>query len=177
MRLTWLCLTLFVVGIAASATGCSNETVETKKEVAGAEEPPKGPPPPPVVGKANLPYPRGGRVEITEQGQGGELTERVKAKVGVGAKGRRLEDERLVKLIVTPAVALFRTRERVVFEIQIPHAMQLYEALNGKKPVSQNEFFEQIIKLNQIKLPTLPEGQRYVYDPKKHELMVERPAR
>ncbi len=83
----------------------------------------------------------------------------------------------MVKAIVAPAVALFRTRERAVFEIQIPHAMQLYEALNGKKPVSEEEFFEKIIKTNQIKLPTLPEGQRYVYDPKKGELMVERPAR
>ena len=35
---------------------------------------------------------------------------------------------------------------------------------------------QKIIKENQIKLPELPFGQRYVYDPKKEQLMVEKPA-
>ena len=61
------------------------------------------------------PYPRGGRVEITEGAEGTQLkardeSERVKAEAGVGIKGQRLEDERLVQMIVTPASALFRTR-------------------------------------------------------------------
>ena len=118
-----------------------------------AKEPPPGPPPPPDADRPNLDYPPGGRVEISENNGQPELTERVKAEVGVGAKGRRLEDPSMVKMIVTPAVALFRTRERVVFEVQIPKAIQLYEALNGKKLASQEEFFEHIIKANKIDLP------------------------
>ena len=34
---------------------------------------------------------------------------------------------------------------------------------------------EKIIKANQIKLPDLPEGDRYQYDPKTEQLMVESP--
>ena len=103
-------------------------------------------------------------------------TTRVKAEVGVGVKGQPLEDPRLVQTIVAPARALFRTEQRVVFEIQIPHAMQLYEATNGKRPATHAEFMEQIIQANQIVLPELPAGQRYVYDPETGELMVEKPA-
>ncbi len=32
---------------------------------------------------------------------------------------------------------------------------------------------QRIIKENMIKLPDLPPGDRYVYDPKREELMVE----
>lgn len=103
-------------------------------------------------------------------------TVRVPAEVGVGVKGRKLDDPHLVQMIVTPARALFRTRERVVFEVQIPHAMQLYEATNGRKPRSHDEFMQEIIGFNQIQLPELPPGQRYVYDPESGELMVERPG-
>jgi len=106
----------------------------------------------------------------------GADTQRVPAQVGVGVKGRRLDDPRLVQMIVTPARALFRTRERMVFEVQIPHALQLYEATHGRKPPTHDEFMRQIIQFNQIRLPELPPGQRYVYDPQTGELMVEQPA-
>jgi hypothetical protein len=104
-------------------------------------------------------------------------TERVKAQVGVGRSGRRLEDEKLVKMIVAPARAYFRARERVTFDIKIPKALQIYKALNNNVgPQSHEEFMEKIIRANHIDLPTLLEGHRYVYDPKREELMVERPA-
>lgn len=103
--------------------------------------------------------------------------ERIKAETGVGKQGQRLENPDLVQSIITPARALFRTRQRVVFDIQIPQAMQLYKALNGKSPETHDEFMQQIIKANRIQLPKLPEGQRYVYDPEKKELMVERPTK
>ncbi len=64
----------------------------------------------------------------------------------------------------------------MVFEIQVPHALQLYEATNGRKPATHEEFMEQIIKANQIELPELPAGQRYIYDSQTGELMVEKPA-
>jgi len=35
---------------------------------------------------------------------------------------------------------------------------------------------EKIIKANNISLPELPEGHKYVYDPKLEMLMVEKPA-
>ncbi len=99
--------------------------------------------------------------------------ERVKAEKGVGIKGRSLDEHQ--GMLVTPAKAYFSVRERVVFEIQIPDALNKYKALNGNGPKSHDEFMAQIIDANQIQLPELPAGQRYVYDPEKDELMVERP--
>lgn len=161
--------------------GCTETNVDQQQKkkppVLGAQLPPPQIPDPPNVDRDGFDYPRGGRVELKDQNSGGEMTQRVKAEVGVGVKGRRLEDERLVKTIVTPAIALFRTRERVVFEVQIPHAMQIYEGLNGHKPKTQDEFFKEIIEGNRIPLPELPAGERYIYDPEKGELLVERPVR
>ncbi len=101
--------------------------------------------------------------------------ERVKADVGVGAKGRGL-DKFQGGVLVTPAKAYFTLRERAIFQVQIPHAMQLYQALHGRAPESHDQFMKEIIQANQIQLPNLPPDQRYVYDPQQKELMVERPA-
>ncbi len=95
MRLSWFCLVLSVSVVGVAVMGCSNNSTEPKEATPGAEAPPKGPPRPPVLaepGGTDLPYPRGGRVEIIDQDQGGGVTQRVKAQVGVGAKGRSLED-------------------------------------------------------------------------------------
>jgi hypothetical protein len=101
--------------------------------------------------------------------------ERVKAQKGVGIAGRSLDPYEGV--IVTPAKTLFTVRERVVFEAEIPKALQLYKATSGQGPKSHDEFMTQVIQANQIRLPELPPGQRYVYDPKTEELNVERPRR
>lgn len=79
-------------------------------------------------------------------------------------------------LITTPVRAYFQVKERLVFDVQIPHAMQLFEAENGYKPRSHEEFMEKIIKANNLVLPELPPGHRYVYDPQQGELMVEHPG-
>jgi hypothetical protein len=99
--------------------------------------------------------------------------ERVKAEKGVGIKGRSLDEYEGV--VVTPAKTLFTVRERVVFEIQIPGALNLFNASEGRNPESHEEFMEKIVKFNNIKLPELPPGHKYIYDPEKNELMVERP--
>ena len=72
---------------------------------------------------------------------------------------------------------MFAAKERLVFEIQIPEAMKLFKATEDRLPKSHEEFMERIVKENHIILPLLPEGHRYVYDPKRGELMVEQPAR
>ncbi|MEQ9380138.1 MAG: hypothetical protein RJP95_04700, partial [Pirellulales bacterium] len=46
------------------------------------------------------------------------------AAVGVGKKGRDYEPG----LITTPVQAYFTAKEEIAFNIQIPHAMQLYHA-------------------------------------------------
>ncbi len=94
----------------------------------------------------------------------------VPAQAGVGAKGRSLDNEKGV--LVTPAKTLFAARERVVFEIQIPQALQLFKATNGQPPASHDEFMQRVIGENAIQLPMLPAGQRYQYDPATEQLMV-----
>lgn len=100
-------------------------------------------------------------------------TEEVKAQLGVGKKGRSLDEYEGV--VVTPVKSLFAAQERIVFEIQIPQALNLFQASEGRFPKNHDEFMEKIIGFNQIPLPKLPDNHRYKWDPETHELMVERP--
>ncbi|HXT61191.1 MAG TPA: hypothetical protein VN699_21300 [Pirellulales bacterium] len=94
-----------------------------------------------------------------------------KAQAGVTGKG----DYGGPGIVTTPIGTYFQARERIVFEIAIPGAMRLYDAEKGYKPKTQEDFMRDIIQANMIKLPELPPGHKYVYDPKKGELMVEHP--
>ena len=94
----------------------------------------------------------------------------VPAQVGVGVKGRSLDKHE--GIIVTPAKTLFAAKERVVFDIQIPSAMNLYKAEHGRNPMSHDEFMQFIITANSIQLPQLPANRAYQYDPQTEQLMV-----
>ena len=95
------------------------------------------------------------------------------ARPGVAKQGQSLREESGVgRMISQPAITYFTVRERAVFEIQIPSAMNLWEASNGRKPKSHEEFMDQIIKPNNIKLPELPAGKTYRYHPEDNQLYV-----
>lgn len=98
------------------------------------------------------------------------VTEPVITEVGKRAQNYKGE----TGLVVTPIRALMRTEEKVIFEIQIPHAMQLYKALQGNAPRTEEEFMQHIIGANKIHLPELPAGHKYEYDPEGEQLMVRR---
>lgn len=98
------------------------------------------------------------------------------AKTGVGVKGDSLNeikgnDPRM--LIAGPVKAYFNLRERTVFEINLPKAEQLYNALHGRNPRNHEEYMREIVKANNIQLPRLPEGMVYRYHPDTNELWVE----
>ncbi len=99
------------------------------------------------------------------------------AEVGVGVQGQSLQNEKGIgKIIAQPAMTLFQTKQKVVFEIQIPQALELYRAGegNGEYPKSHAEFMSKIITANGIQLPKLPEGQVYRYRPdEEQKLWVE----
>lgn len=96
------------------------------------------------------------------------------AEVGVGIKGKSLENETGIGLaIAQPAMVLFRMKEKIPFEIEIPHALELYKASEGHAPQTHEEFMEKIVKFNNIKLPKLPEGQEYRYRPEDAQLWVQ----
>jgi hypothetical protein len=96
---------------------------------------------------------------------------REKAAVGVGEKGRGYGGGMVTQSVHT----LFVAKEKIFLE-QMRHAQDLYKATEGHSPRTQEEFMDKIIKANNLKLPTLPPGERYVYDPDKDDLMVERPT-
>lgn len=97
----------------------------------------------------------------------------VRERAGVGATGK---GNYRPGILTTPLSVYFRAQERIIFESQIPHALQLYHATNGRYPASWEEFEREILVPNGIRLPTLPPGHRYHYDPQTGQLMVEKPA-
>jgi hypothetical protein len=69
----------------------------------------------------------------------------------------------------------YRTSVANIAKMRVQSDMNIYEALNGEKPKTYEEFMEQIIKKGRadgIQLPMLPYDQEYGYDPDKKELVV-----
>ncbi len=90
------------------------------------------------------------------------------AKAGVGKKGR---DYKILK----PIGVLFRTKHKLTF-ISIENDLKIYQALHNRFPKSWDEFEKEIIH-NKYTLPELPEGDKYVFDSEKGQLMVEHPPK
>lgn len=109
-------------------------------------------------------------VQIPGQAQAGPTgTVTVPAQPGVTGKGNYGPG-----LITTPISVYFQAQERLIFD-QVTYALKLYDAEHGSKPKTEEEFMTKIIQANNIRLPTLPEGSKYKYDPQKGELLVEHP--
>ena len=75
----------------------------------------------------------------------------------------------------------YRTSVGNIAKMKVQMDIAQYEALNGEKPKTYEEFMEQIIKKGKadgIQLPMLPYYQEYGYDSDKRELVViEYPAK
>lgn len=94
-----------------------------------------------------------------------------RAEVGVGKQTQQVS--RAASAIgLYPLTAFCRTQERIVFEIQIPHALKLFHATNERFPNSFEEYQQEILQPSQIKLPELPANREYLYLPETGELMV-----
>lgn len=93
------------------------------------------------------------------------------AAVGAGAKGHGYG----TGPIAASASTYWRAQEKIAFEIAVPHAVEVFKALDpkGKGPKTHEEFMEKIIKENNIKLPELPQGASYRYDPETETLMID----
>lgn len=106
-------------------------------------------------------------VSLPGQPQPNVITE--KPQPGVSGKGNYGPG-----IVTTPISVYFQAQERLIF-LQVDQAMNLFQAEHGNKPKTEEEFMKQIIEFNQIRLPQLPPGSKYKYDPAKGELLVERP--
>lgn len=106
-----------------------------------------------------------------------DSSDSTKAQAGVGAQGKDYGNAD-GGYISEPISTYFSAKELITFNIQLPNAMKMYKALHdGKNPKNQEEFQKEIIQENGIKLPELPEGSTYVYDPQTGELMVKHPKK
>ncbi len=96
-----------------------------------------------------------------------------KAVAGVGKQGQSLRnDTGVAKMISGPASALFNVKQKAVLEIQIPQALQLFQATEGRLPKSHDEFMQRIVQENKLVLPELPEGAVYHFNIEIGELWV-----
>jgi len=159
-RATWFFVSLALITLAGCDAGSKPVTPAVPPEPAAA--------PVPVVPAAAAPP--AAEAALAADEEPAEIV-REKAEVGVGEKGNDLSEG----LYSTPVKAYFRAKEQVAFNIQIPSAMQLYKAEHGRGPRTHEEFMEKIVKAGMIRLPELPAGHQYVYDPATEELMVEHP--
>lgn len=69
----------------------------------------------------------------------------------------------------------YRTSVGNIAKMSVQHTIDLYEASNGEKPKTYQEFMDVIIKKGQpdgLWLPMLPYYQEYGYDADKKELVV-----
>jgi len=76
---------------------------------------------------------------------------------------------------ITLQADAYRTSVGNIAKMNVKHAIDLYEASNGEKPKTYEEFMDLIIKKGKpdgIQLPMLPYYQEYGYDPDKKELVV-----
>ncbi len=101
-------------------------------------------------------------------------TEQVEATVNtVGTRGRSYGGG----IVTEPVSQLFKQKDRIHL-MQLEQAIKLYKAEHGRLPQTHEEFMRKIVNNPQygIRLPELPPGHRYVWDPKQEKLLVERPA-
>lgn len=76
-------------------------------------------------------------------------------------------------VMTRPVFDALNAADRLILK-NVDYAVEIYKAAgNGEGPATHEEFMEKIIKANNIQLPKLPEGQRYLYDPENEQLMVE----
>lgn len=82
---------------------------------------------------------------------------------------------------LTQSADAYRTTVGKLAKMKVEMDMKAYEALNGEKPKTYQEFMDLIIKKGKadgIQLPMLPYYQEYAYDSDKKELVViEYPAK
>ena len=99
----------------------------------------------------------------------------MKAGVGVGAKGRSLDQYEGV--VVTPVKAFFAGKERAFFDIEFPGNYRTWRVQEDRAPKDFDELKAKFLDpLGLTKhLPKLPPNAKYVWDGEKEELQVERP--
>ncbi|MGH7129005.1 MAG: hypothetical protein ACREIV_10575 [Planctomycetaceae bacterium] len=92
------------------------------------------------------------------------------------AAGRVVSDSKIhaTNPVTAPLEAYGPMLEKVS-ATSVEHHLNLYYAEHGRYP-TYDEFMEQIIKRNNLRLPVLPGGSEYQYDEANHRLVVVEPV-
>lgn len=116
----------------------------------------------------------GGGVQTADATSGDDSAIKMQAQqavAGVGKEGQRFKDDTgVAKMMTGPLSALANVKQKVVLEIQVKQAIDLFKAQEGRFPKSHEEFMEKCITFNRIQLPELPEGHVYRFNTEKGEL-------
>ncbi|HVV99873.1 MAG TPA: hypothetical protein VHB77_06020 [Planctomycetaceae bacterium] len=92
------------------------------------------------------------------------------------AQNQQVSDSKIHASVGTGAVSAYGPTMERISKIEIDHAVNLFQAENGRYPQDYDEFMEKIIKANNIQLPVLPAKGQYKYDEANHALVVVREA-
>ncbi len=158
----WLLLGCLVsLGLGCDASNAPPTATPVAGTPAAAPQgAPGGPPqlnaPPPLNAPAPPPVQQTASEDLTKKGMAGK-------ELGKG-------------VLATPASVYLRIPDRLVFD-NIKHALNLYKATNEHLPRTHEEFMTEIIQANNIQLPELHDGSRYVYVPEEGELKIEQKGR
>jgi hypothetical protein len=83
----------------------------------------------------------------------------------------RIDTNDITAPVTGPLMAYGPALEQIS-KSHIEHALNLYNASEGRYPATHEEFMTHIIKANNIQLPVLPFGHKYEYDVPNHKLVV-----
>lgn len=73
---------------------------------------------------------------------------------------------------VTGALEAFEPSKQRIAILEIKHAVDIFQATEGRYPKDFDEFMQRVVKENNISLPVLGPGFYYQYDVENHELLV-----
>jgi hypothetical protein len=75
---------------------------------------------------------------------------------------------------LTAALEAYQPLKQQIAGLGVEHAVNLFQALEGRYPKDYDEFMQRIIVENNMRLPSLPNGLAYQYDVPNHKLVVVR---
>ena len=73
---------------------------------------------------------------------------------------------------ITGPLAALQNAKIDIPQLAIQHALDLFNAAEGRYPNSFEEFMTRVIQENQIRLPQLPQGMEFQYDVQNHKLLI-----
>lgn len=100
------------------------------------------------------------------------LKKRIRAVAGVGKIGQSAKKHKTgIGAILTAPTKGFQAADGLIFAV-CRKQIREYPLVHGHKLKSHEEFMKEVVQASNIKLPKLPRGQMYEFDPKEQDLFV-----